>query len=95
MIRLEEMSDGNPMIISSVTDFSDSMGFCELRIKHFLRGIKPPQTNITIEGTKSHEKEAEYEKEHFKFVPVSQEELANLKKDIEFAREAIYTRFLT
>jgi hypothetical protein len=95
MIRIQEMPNGNPMIISSVTDFSDSMGFCELRIKHFLKGIKPPQTNITIEGTKSHEKEAEYEKEHFKFVPVSQEELANFKKDIEFAREAVYTRFLT
>lgn len=95
MIRIQEMPNGNPMIISSVTDFSDSMGFCEYRVKHFLEGIKPPQTNITIEGTKSHVKEAEYEKEHFKFAPVSQEELANFKKDIEFAREAIYTRYLT
>jgi hypothetical protein len=89
------MPDGNPMIISSVSDFCSSMGYCEFRIKHFLKGIKPPDTKITIEGSKSHEKEVEFEKEHFEFVPISQEELADLGKDVEYAREAIYTRFLT
>lgn len=59
-----------------------------------MKGVKPPQTNITIDGTKSHEEEVESEKEHFEFVPISQEELADLTKDVEFAREAIYTRFL-
>jgi hypothetical protein len=29
------------------------------------------------------------------FVPISQEELADINKNIEFAREDIYTRFLT
>jgi len=95
MIQIRELSDGNPFIVSSVTDFSDSMGFCEFKIKHLLRGIKPPQTNITIEGTASHEKEAQYEKEHFKFVPVTSEEVADLTRDIEFARESVFTRFLT
>jgi hypothetical protein len=95
MIKITEMPDGNPMIISSVSDFCDSMGFCEFKIKHFLKGIRPPQTKITIEGTKSHEKEAEYEKEHFEFVPLTQGELEDINKDVEFAREAIYTRFLT
>jgi hypothetical protein len=93
MIKITEMPDGNPSIISSVTDFCDSMGFCECKIKHFLKGIRPPQTQITIDGTKAHEKEQEYEKEHFEFAPVGQEELADLEKDVEFAREAIYTRF--
>jgi hypothetical protein len=82
------------MIFSAVSDFSDSMGYCELRIKNFLKGIKPPQTNITIEGTKSHEKEVEYEKEHFEFVPITQEELKNINGEIEFTREGIYTRYL-
>ncbi len=95
MIRIKELPDGNPFILSAVTEFSDSMGYCEFKIKHLLRGIKPPQTRITIEGTKSHEKEVEYEKEHFKFVPVTSEEVADFTKDIEFAREAIFTRFLT
>ena len=95
MIQIRENSDGNYTIVSSVSDFCDSMGYCEMRIKHFLKGMKPPQTEITIEGTKAHEKEEEYEKEHFEFVPISQEELADISKDVEFAREDIYTTFLT
>lgn len=95
MIQIRETPNGNYRLISSVSEFCDSMGYCEIRIKHFLKGIKPPQTKITIDGTKSHEKEVEYEKEHFEFVPISQEELTDIKKDIEFAREDIYTRFLT
>lgn len=95
MIKIREMSDGNPLIVSSVSDFCDSMGFCEFKIRHFLKGIKPPQTKITIDGTESHEKEVEYEREHFEFVSLSPEELGDLNKDVEFAREAIYTRFLT
>jgi len=95
MIRIKEMSNGNYMIVSPVFEFCDSMGYCEMRIKHFLKGIKPPQTEITIEGTKAHEKEAEYEKEHFEFVPISKEELEDINKDIEFAWEGIYTTFVT
>jgi len=95
MIRIRELPNGHYMIVSSVSEFCDSMGYCEMRIKHFLKGIKPPQTKITIEGTKAHEKEEEYEKEHFEFVPISQEELADISKDMEFAREDIYTRFVT
>jgi len=95
MIEIRKMPDGNPMLISSVSDFCSSMGYCEFRIKHFLKGIKAPDTEITIEGTKSHEEDAEYEKEHFEFVPLSQEELEDTNKDIEFPFEATYTRLLT
>ena len=95
MIEIRKMPNGNPLIISSVSDFCSSMGYCEFRIKHYLKGIKPSDTKVTIEGTKSHEKEEEYEKEHFEFIPISEEESADLKKDVEFAREAIYTRFFT
>jgi hypothetical protein len=45
------------MIVTSVSEFCDSMGYCEMRIKHFLKGIKTPQTEITIEGIKAHEEE--------------------------------------
>lgn len=95
MIEIREMPDGNYMIISSVSDFCDSMGYCEFRIKHFLKGMKPPQTKVTIEGTEAHEKEIEYEKEHFEFVPLTEKELEDIDKDIEFAREGIFTRLLT
>lgn len=89
------MPDGNSMIISSVSDFCDSMGFCEFKIKHFLKGIRPPQTRVTIEGTKSHEKEVAYERANFEFAPLTQKELGDINKDIEFVREGIFTRFLT
>ena len=93
MIDIKQTPDGNPLIMSSVSDFCGSMGYCELRIKHYLKGIKPPQTQITIDGTKSHEKEEVYEKEHFTFEPVTEEGLKDLTKDIEFAREGLFTRF--
>jgi hypothetical protein len=93
MIEIREMPDGNPMILSTVSDFCDSMGFCEYKIKNFLKGIRPPQTNITIEGTESHKKEVEFEKEHFEFVPITQKEMENINKEIEFAREGIFTRY--
>jgi hypothetical protein len=95
MIQIREMPDGNYRIHSSVSDFCDSMGYCEFRIKHFLKGLKPPQTQVTLEGTKSHEEEVEYEREHFKFVPITQKELEDIKKNMEFPREGIFTRFLT
>jgi hypothetical protein len=93
LIEIKQTSEGNPLIMSSVSDFCGSMGYCELRIRHYLKGIKPPQTQKTIDGTKSHEKEEVYEKEHFTFEPVTEEGLKDLTKDIEFAREGLFTRF--
>jgi|SRR5208283_141623 hypothetical protein len=94
MIEIKEMPDGSPFIISSVADFCDAMGYCEFKAKHFLKGIRPPQTKITIEGTKAHEKQEQYEREHFELVPINKEELADLTKDVECAYEAIQTRLL-
>jgi hypothetical protein len=56
MIEIREMPNGSSLIVSTVSDFCDSMGYCEFKIKHFLRGVKPPQTRITIAGTKAHER---------------------------------------
>ena len=39
-----------------------------------------------------HEKEEIYEKEHFKFEPVTKEALTDFTKDVEFAREGVFTR---
>lgn len=93
MIDIKKTPDGNPLIMSSVSDFCGSMGYCELRIRHYIKGIKPPQTQLTIDGTKFHEKEEVYEKEHFTFEPVTEEALKDLTKDIEYAREGLFTRF--
>ena len=93
MIKIRQTRDGSPLITASVSDFCASMGYCEVSITHFLKGIKPPETQITIDGTKSHEKEEQYEKEHFTFKPVTTKELEDFTKDIEFAREGLFTRF--
>ncbi len=61
---------------------------------HFTEGIRPPPNTETIQGTKSHESAENLEKEQFEFVPMSQEELADITQDIEFARENIHTRLL-
>jgi hypothetical protein len=94
MIEIKQAPDGNVVVKSSVSDFCACMGYCEIRVKHYLKGIKPPETQITIDGVKSHEKEEVYEKEHFIFEPVTPEALGDLSKDIEFAREGLFTRFL-
>jgi len=60
MITVKRMKNSIE-IISNVTDFSDSMGYCEYRIDHALEGIKPPETPETIKGTELHEKEEKYE----------------------------------
>ena len=95
MINITQQPDGSLVLVSSVTDFCGSMGYCEYRIVHLLKGIKPPQTQLTLAGTKAHKKEEKYEKEHVTFVPLSQEELVDSKKDIEFARESVLTRYQT
>ena len=95
MVKIIEQPDGRFVLVSSVTDFCGSMGYCEFRIKHLLKGIKPPPTELSIAGTKAHEKEEEYEKEHVTFEPLTQEKLIDSKKDLEFARESVFTRYET
>jgi hypothetical protein len=93
MIEIQKTREGGTLILSSVSEFCGAMGYCEVRVKHFLKGLKPPQTKIILDGIKSHEKEEVFEREHFKFEPVTKEALADFTKDIEFAREGLYTRF--
>jgi hypothetical protein len=89
-----KVSHGNLIIVSTVSDFCESMGYCEFKIPLALKGIKPPPTEATIEGAKAHQRQEQFEKEHFKLVPVTIEELADLKKDVEFAYESINTRLI-
>ena len=70
------------------------MGYCEHKIPFHIEGIRPPPSAETIQGTMSHASEEKLEKEQFEFVPISQEDLADITQDIEFARENINTRLL-
>jgi hypothetical protein len=58
-------SNGRLSVVSTVSDFCDAMGYCEFKIPLALRGIKPPPTEATIEGAKAHQKQEQFEKEHF------------------------------
>jgi hypothetical protein len=89
-----KVSHGKLSIFSTVSDFCASMGYCEFKIPLALKGIKPPPTEATIEGAKAHQRQEQFEKEHFELVPVTSEELMDLKKDVEFAYESINTRLI-
>ncbi len=82
------------LITSTVTDFSDALGYCEHKIPFYIEGIKAAPTVEKIHGSKAHQEEEEIEKEQFEFVPITQEELADMSKDVELAREGIFTRLL-
>ena len=68
------------------------MGYCEHKISLYTQGIKPPPNDATIAGNVLHQKQEQYEKEHLEKKTITREELANIKKDIEFPYEAIETR---
>jgi hypothetical protein len=85
-------SNGKLTIVSTVSDFCGSMGYCEYKIPLALEGVKAPPTKATIEGSKAHERQEQFEREHFELVPITRDELADIERDIEFAYESISTR---
>jgi hypothetical protein len=92
MIKIER-NEKLTIVSSTVTDFTGSMGYCEHRIPFYMEGIKAP-TLQTMQGAKAHDEEEELEHEQFVMVPITVEELTDIGKDVEFAREKIFTRLL-
>jgi len=76
---------------AAVTDFADSLGYCEYKIPLSIKGIKPRPTQALIQGTKAHHEKQQYEQEHVELEPVTITEIKDEKRDIEFARENIYS----
>ena len=76
---------------AAVTDFADSLGYCEYKIPLSIKGIRPRPTQALIQGTKAHHEKEQYELEHVELEPVTITEIKDEKKDIEFARENIYS----
>lgn len=93
MIKIEE-NDKLILVRSTVSDFCDSMGYCEHKIPFHLEGVKPPPSVETLQGTAAHVSEEKYEKENFEFVPITEDELNDVTADVEFPRENIFTRLL-
>jgi len=79
---------------ASVTDFADSLGYCEYKIPLSIKGVKPKPSQSLIQGTRAHKAEEEYESEHVELEPVSAEQIKDKQEDIEFARENIYSTLI-
>ena len=79
---------------ASVTDFADSLGYCEYKIPLSIKGVKPRPTKSLIMGTKAHHAEEKYEQEHVKLEQVSIQQIDDKEEDIEFARENIYSTLM-
>ena len=93
MIEVKKVSSGAIQVKSSVSDFCAAMGYCELRIKHFLRGIRYASNTNNDRRHRLPRKRGGIRKEHFNLNLSHLRELKDLKKDIEFIREGLYTRY--
>ena len=90
MIKINKEKDIT-FLSAAVTDFADSLGYCEYKIPLSIKGIRPRSTQALIQGTKAHHEKEQYESEHVKLEHVTITEIEDRKIDIEFARENIYS----
>lgn len=93
MIKIEQDQDFT-IITAAVTDFAESLGYCQYKIPLSIKGLKPEPSQALLEGTHAHHEEEVFEQEHAELEPVSMEQIHDPQEDIEFARENIYSRFL-
>ena len=90
MIKLNKIDDIT-FVNAAVTDFADSLGYCEYKIPLSIQGVKPKPSQALFEGTKAHHQIEQYEQEYLELEPVTITQIKDKKKDIEFARENIYS----
>jgi hypothetical protein len=90
LIKIKK-EDNTIFLSAAVTDFADSLGYCEYKIPLSIKGIRPRLTPALIQGTKAHHEKEQYEAEHVELEPVSVEQIEDKEEDIEFARENIYS----
>ena len=90
MIKINREKD-TTFLTASVTDFADSLGYCEYKIPLSIKGVRPVPSPSLIQGTRAHNDEQKYEEEHVELEPVSVEQIKDKEKNVEFARENIYS----
>ena len=93
MIKIKQI-DNVTHVSAAVTDFADSLGYCEYKIPLTIQGIKAKPTKSLLMGSKAHIAEEEYEQETVEFEPVTADELIDETVDLEFPREDIYSRLM-
>ena len=52
MIKINKINDIT-FVNAAVTDFSDSLGYCEYKIPLSIQGVKPKPSQALIQGTKA------------------------------------------
>lgn len=75
-----------------MTDFTDSMGYCEYKIPFLKEGISI-KTEEMIIGSEHHEELERIERETTITVPLTKKKLEDKKSDLNFIREDIHTAF--
>ena len=93
MIKINRETDIT-LLSASVTDFADSLGYCEYKIPLSIQGIKPKPSQSLIQGTKAHHAKEKYEAEHVELEPVSIKQIEDKEENIEFARENIHSTLI-
>ena len=93
MIKINRENDVT-LLSASVTDFADSLGYCEYKIPLSIQDVKPRPSQSLILGTKAHHAEEKYEQEHVELEPVSIEQIEDKEENIEFARENIHSTLM-
>ena len=93
MIKINRETDVT-ILSAAVTDFADSLGYCEYKIPLSIKGVKPKPSQSLIQGTKAHHAEEKYEAEHVELEPVSIQQIEDKEENIEFARENIYSTLM-
>jgi hypothetical protein len=90
MIKIEQDGDFT-RLSAAVTDFSESLGYCQYKIPLSIRGEVGEPSEALIKGSAAHHEEEVYEQEHVVLEPVTIEKIQDPKQNIEFSREYVYT----
>lgn len=92
-ITIDKDDTGTIRVKAFVTDFTDSMGYCEYKIPFFKEGISIKTAEMIV-GTEHHEEAERMERDTAVTVPLTKTKLENKKDDLNFMREDIRTTFM-
>ena len=90
MIKIERENDLT-RLSAAVTDFSESLGYCQYKIPLSMRGAKSETSVALVKGAIAHRDEEMFEQEHVQLEPVTTEQVQDSSLDIEFAREDVFS----
>lgn len=91
-ITVKQDDAGIYQVKAYVTDFTDSMGYCEYKIPFFIEGMYA-KTKEMVLGGQHHEQAERTERATAITVPLTKKKLKDKKADLMFVREDIQTAF--